>query len=162
MIFYPDRIGEIVGLLPTLGGFEVNFYPAKDSNDVNQYLSLKDQPYPLIIMVLKNPSKYKDRNTFEISREVRFVLAVAEKDRNKLNTDRWNASYKNWLNPLAEKWLEALEVSTISRLHEGFELMEVPNYADASEHNQIDIWDTIVIDCTVSINNNCLKPITWE
>ena len=163
MIIFEERIQELISITPKVGNFTTNFYWAKDMNDVNQYLKLKDQKYPLIILV-RSPEKHKHFGAEEITRDCRFILATAERDVNKLNTTRWESSYKNVLNPLAENFLLALDSSTISRLHEGFKLDRVPNYAEAKAEyrkteNQIDIWDTIVLDCTVSINNNCLKPL---
>lgn len=166
MIIFEERIQEIISLLPAhtegeapnVRTFPVNFYWAKDMKDVNQYLKLKDQKYPLIILV-RSPEKLKNRLSEEVTRDCRFILATAERNIEKLNTERWQSSYKNVLNPLAEKFLEAIETSTISRLHDNFKLDRVPNYVDASPDQMIDIWDTIVIDCTVSINNNCLKPL---
>lgn len=164
MIIFEERIQELISILPQVDGFPINFYWAKDMKDVNLFLSLKGQPYPLIILV-RSPEKLKNPKASEVTRKSRFILATAEHDINKLNTDRWQSSYKKILNPMAEIFLDALEGSTISRLHEGIELDRVPNYAEATyrrgqdQDQQIDIWDTIVIDCTVSINNNCLKPL---
>lgn len=175
MIIFEERIQELISVLPPITegegesakAFPVNFYWAKDIKDVNLYLSKKNQPYPLIILV-RSPEKLKNRVCSEVTRKSRFILATAERDINKLNTERWQSSYKNILNPLADTFLEALESSSISRLHDDLELDRVPNYADVSMQagkdleNQIDIWDTIVLDCTVSINDNCLKPLIWE
>jgi len=121
-------------------------------------MCIRDRPYPLIILV-RSPEKFPNRLSEEVTRKTRFILATAERDIEKLNTTRWQSSYKKILNPLAEMYLEALETSTITRLHDGIELDRVPNYSDAAEDKQIDIWDTIVIDCKLSVNNNCLKPL---
>ena len=162
MIIFEERVQELINILPPISdgtnSFGINFYWAKDLKDVNAYLKVKDQPYPLIILV-RSREKLISRTSEEVTRKCRFIIATAERDVNKLNNDRWQSSYKNVLNPLASLFLDALERSTISRLHDGIELDRVPNYADASKDNQIDIWDTILIDCTVSINNNCLKPL---
>lgn len=165
MIVFEDRIVELVNMLPDHeegdNSFPINFYWAKDQNDVNKYLQQKYQKYPLIILV-RGREQHKYRSANEITRDCRFIIAVAERDISKLNTSRWDSSYKNSLNPVTKRFIEALDVSTISRLHEDFEIERVPNYADADAENQIDIWDTVVLDCTVSINDNCLKPIIWE
>lgn len=166
MIVFEDRIMEIVDLLPGhvegQNSFPINFYWAKDLQDVNQYLSVKkDGKYPLIILV-RGREQHDSRYASEITRKCRFIIACREPDIKKLNTSRWESSYKNTLNPVTKRWLEALTVSSITRLHEGFEIERVPNYADADAENQIDIWDTVVLDCTVSINDNCLKTIKWE
>jgi hypothetical protein len=169
MIIFEERTQELVFVLPpNIRGegvnaisFPINFYWAKDSKEVNQYLKLKDRPYPLIILV-RSPEKLKNRLSEEVTRKCRFILAVSEPNTDLLNTDRWESSYKAVLNPLAENFLYALEASTISRLHDDFGLDRVPNYAEADKNNQIDIWDVVVIDCTVSFNNNCLKPLIWE
>lgn len=166
MIIFEERIQELIGIMPPHQEgektFPIHFYWAKDMKDVNLFLSVKDQPYPLIILV-RSPETIPNRMATEVTRKTRFVLATAERDINKLNTERWQSSYKNTLNPLAESFLDALERSSISRLHEGIQLDRVPNYSEAHQQkdkeNQIDIWDTIVIDCTVSINDNCLKPL---
>jgi len=169
MIIFEERTQELIsilpphkkGVLPNIELFPINFYWAKNSQDVNQYLKVKGQPYPLIILV-RSPEKLPNRLSEEVTRKCRFILAVAEPDTSLLNDARWETSYKDVLNPLAENFLYALESSTISRLHDNIEIDRVPNYADADKNNQIDIWDVIIIDCHLSFNNNCLKPLVWE
>lgn len=165
MIVFEDRIQELIEALPPHiegnNSFPINFYWAKDQQDVAQYMAVKDQPYPLIILV-RGREQHKDRDASEITRKCRWIIATAERDLSKLNTTRWDSSYKNTLNPVTKRWLEALTVSSITRLHEDFDIERVPNYADADAENQIDIWDTVVLDCVVSVNDNCLKPIQWE
>ena len=169
MIIFEERAKELISILPphhvgqepNIELMPINFYWAKDSKEVNQYLKVKDQKYPLIILV-RSPEKIKNRTAEEVTRKCRFILAVSEPDTALLNDARWDSSYKEALNPLAENFLYALESSTISRLHDDIEIDRVPNYANADKNNQIDIWDAIVIDCEVSFNNNCLKPLIWE
>jgi len=160
MIIFEDGIKALIDRIESIDGFAPNFYWAKDANDVNAYLVLKDQPYPVIILQTgKDKSEVKGDGQYnEITRNAKFVLAVRELDASMLNNDRWESSYKNFLNPLLERFLEQLNFSSITRLPNGYSASRVPNYSDASKNAQIDLWDAVELECEIIMNNNCLIP----
>lgn len=157
MIVFEERIQSIVDSLPQIDGFDVNFEWVKDSVDVNRYLALDSQPYPIIFLLTgKEKSVFKYENEYqEINRNCRFILATRELDVSLINSQR--TSYVNVLNPLLEEFLELLDSSNISRMPNGFEQEKVPNYNQGGENGQIDIWDAIVLDVELVINSNCLN-----
>lgn len=160
MIVFEDKISALIDLLPLIDGFKTHFYWGKDGNDVNVFLNNVDQPYPFVF--LTGGIETANQKLSEVSRSCRFILACQEPDQSKMNDVRLLNSYKNILNPLAERMIELFDVSSISRLTNGYKLQRIPNYSESGKNAQIDKWDVIVLECDLVINDNCLKPIVWD
>mgnify|MGYP001482987261 CR=1 FL=1 len=160
MIVFETRIKELVAQLPQIDGFENHFYWGNSGQELNKYLAVESQPYPLIYLTSGYESSQGDFK--EVSRNCTFIIAVREKELDLLNISRLEKSYKTYLNPLADYFIQLLDSSSISRLRNGYKLRRIPNYSEANENSQIDLWDVIELQCEVVLNSNCLKPYTWE
>lgn len=159
MIVFENRIAEIVETLPMINGFKVNYEWVKDAKEVNRYLLLKEQPYPVIFLISGRTNGVRtDDGVFqEVNRDAVFILATRELDTNLINSQRLESSYKNVLNPLTELFINSLENSSISRVTEnGFSVELIPNYENSTKNGQIDIWDAVRLQGDITINNQCL------
>lgn len=159
MIVFENRIAEIVETLPMINGFKVNYEWVKNAKEVNRYLLLKEQPYPVIFLISgKTNGVRTDDGVFqEVNRDAVFILATRELDTNLINSQRLESSYKNILNPLTELFIDSLENSSISRVSQnGFSVELIPNYENSTKNGQIDIWDAVRLQGEITINNQCL------
>lgn len=159
MIIFEDRIEQLINLMPTIEGYKTQFYWGKDGTDLNLFISEnKGKSYPLVYLVT-SPETSKG-NFSEVSRKCKLVLFVQELKVSKLNTYRMLNSYANFLNPMAAYLIEIFDTSSVSRLSDGYKLQRIPNYSESGKNAQIDKLDAIVLDVDLSINDNCLFPLT--
>lgn len=158
MINFENRVEQLINEIPLIQGFKTKFYWGKDGVDLNLFLSeFKEKSYPLIYLVTSQETS--KGNFSEARRRCKFVLFVQELKPSLLNTSRMLKSYADFLNPLAAYFIEALDISSISRLNDGYKLQRVPNYSESGKNAQIDKLDAIVIEVDLSISNNCLIPL---
>lgn len=161
MIVFEDRIGEIVDSLEPINGFSPVFYWGNSAQEVNAFLALDDQKYPLVY--LTSGYEESEGDFKEVERECVFIIATNELDQNKLNLDRMRDNFDKVLNPLAFNLIDVLDSSSISRLPQGYKLKRIANYSDSKSgssskaNTQIDRWDVIELRCRVVINDKCLK-----
>jgi len=160
MIVFEDGIEAIINQMPEMGGFAINFHWG-DQDELNRYIALKGQPYPIVWLVSGNET-HDDRNE-EVTRDCRFIIAVREIQTDKLNDYRLKNSFTNWLNPLTERLIEGLKKSKLTDIPErNYKIEKHPNYSDSGKNKTIDLWDAITIDCKVTMINNCQNTIKWQ
>lgn len=160
MIVFEDGIEELVSQIPAIDGFTPNFHWG-NQDELNRYIALKDQPYPIIWLVSGNEThSTKDG---EITRDCRFIVAVRETEVNKLNDYRLKKSFFNFLNPLSDKLIEGLQKFNITSMpDQNYRLEKHPNYSESGKNKTIDMWDAVTIDCKVTMVDNCIKQIKWQ
>lgn len=167
MIVFEERLGELFDLLPVVTDANDNeFKPTFmwGTQDVlNKYLTLpmEQSKYPLIWLV--NGEDNYDSMKPNIRRETRLVIAMRSDKVDEFNPFIYETDYKMILNPVLDNVLTALQNSTISFFYDReFTVQRLPNYSVNNNGNgMIDIWNAIVLDCSIDINNQCLLPIKF-
>lgn len=170
MIVFEERLAELFDLLPVVTDANSNTYKPMfnwGTQDVlNKYLTLPSQQskYPLIWLV--NGNDLYDTMAKEVRRQnARLVIAMRSDKVDEFNPFIYETDYKMILNPLLENVLTALNGSSISYLYESeYTVKRVPNYSvnDTGEKSgTVDIWNAITLDCSISINDQCLCPIIF-
>lgn len=165
MIVVEERLRDLFKLIPNINGKSI-YYSWGKKEELNRYIIgyNKDnkQPYPLVWLL---PSE-EDHNlsSDKVTKRLSIVLATLETRIELYNAQRYQGSYKTYLNPLTDYVLQALQNSSITRLIEpnSVRVFKEPNYSDREENGTIDKWDAVRIDCEVEFNNNCLKDIKWR
>lgn len=167
MIVFEERLGELFDLLPVVTDVNLNEYkPAFmwGTQDVlNKYLTLQSEQskYPLIWLV--NGEDNYDSMKHNVRRATRLVIAMRSDKVDEFNPFIYETDYKLILNPVLDNVLTALQNSTISYLYDReYNVQRLPNYSvNNNDNGQIDIWNAIVLDCSIDINNQCLRPIKF-
>jgi hypothetical protein len=167
MIVLEERLKELFDLLPEiqiksqLSRKPVFSWGRKE--ELNRYIETeKSDSYPLI-WLLQPQSETHNRLAKRVTQNVILILATLETRKDLFNQQRWQGSYKNVLNPLAEYVIQALENSSITRLQDStnITILKEPNYSDSGKNGTIDEWDALRIECEVEFNDNCLNTIKW-
>lgn len=168
MIVFEERLAELFDLLPKVKGaddVEYKVYFNWGTQDVlNKYLALGGTlNYPLIWLV--NGEDECDNMKHEVRREARLVIAMHSDKVDEFNPTIYKTDYELILNPLLANMITALEGSTISYLYDReYTVKRVPNYSindNGQQNNTVDIWNAIVLDCSIAINDQCLCPIIF-
>lgn len=172
MIIVEEKISSIVEQMPKI---QVNSdYTTRpkfhwgDKHELVKFLELnKDDSYPLIWLLL-GADVHVERGHL-CKRQCEFVLATRETNKDLLNHQRFEKSYKFVLNPLLEYLIDGLKSSSISRVAEDtWTVQRVPDYTESYYKNDndnytIDLWDALKLTISVEFNTNCLNAITsWQ
>ena len=134
-----------------------------DKAELSRYLKLKGgSAYPLI-WLLPSADNYSG-NGKQVDKECVFVVAQRETEQDMYNDERYVNAFATVLNPLTDKLIHGLKVSTISNVDSlEWEITKFPNYAEADKNYTIDLWDAIQLTISVRFNNtsDCLKAIDY-
>lgn len=161
MIIFEDVIQEVVGQMPDILGFQPNFHGG-NKGELNRYLKLKEQPYPLIWLI-PGRETHSIRGRDKMAMECRFVFATRELEHSQLNDYRWRNSFDKVLIPLFERFVEGIQKYNRTMFtSRDISVIKRPNYSEADKHKTIDLWDAIQIDCTIEVNDNCQNQIRWR
>ena len=134
-----------------------------DKAELARYLKLKkDAAYPLV-WLLPSSDDYSG-NGQQVDKDCVFVIATRETREDMYNDERYINAFATILNPLTDKLIHGLDVSTISDLGDReWSITKFPNYVEADKNYTIDLWDAIQLTISVRFNNtsNCLKSIDY-
>ena len=168
MIVVEERLTELFAQLPEIQINPTNlnkpFFSWGKKEELNRYVEKTEENvlYPLIWQL---PTEESYNRLSELT-ETKLILIVATREtRGELyNPQRWEGSFKQVLNPLAEYIIQALENGSTTRIIDidDISIFKEPNYSDNSENGVIDKWDAIRLECNVEFNDNCLKTIKWK
>ena len=167
MIVTEHSIRAIVDTIPTI---QMNANLSRtpsfhwgDKDELMRYLKVKgDSAYPLI-WLLPSSDDYTG-NGQQVDKDCVFVIATRETRKDMYNDERYINAFATILNPLTDRLIHGLKVSTISNVDDlDWGLFKFPNYAEADENYTIDLWDAIQLTISVRFNNtsNCLKAINY-
>ena len=167
MIVFEDGIESIVEQIPSIDGFKPNFHWG-DKDELNRYVTLKKQPYPLIWLLIDREEH--DLKNQEITRKTKFIIATRENKVDRLNDVRLNESFEKVLIPLVNYLIEGVTKSTKTDFPDRkLGIVKHPNYSGYDtgtrtdqKNYTVDIWDAISIDCNIRMNNNCQNTIKWQ
>lgn len=142
-----------------------------DKRELDKYITqVKDSLYPVIWLLPSKEKHSADGRTCQ--KTCYFVIATRESNRDLYNVQRYAKAFAVILNPLLEYLVEGLDTaSTSSIISDGWDVEKFPNYSDADDPDGnkgenkspvIDLWDAIKLTCTIELNNECLKTISWQ
>lgn len=165
MIVAEHRIRDIVSTIPEIR-LNDNFsllpkYHWGDEKELNRWIQeVKEDAYPLI-WLLPSQDDFKG-NGIELEKKCDFIIATRENNEELFNDQRYIYSFDTVLNPLCEKLIHGLKVSTISDLiNQEWSINKYPNYSNANKNGTIDLWDALKLTIKVRFNNNCLNTINY-
>ncbi len=177
MIVFEEALEAIVDTLPPLVDANGTSFPIifdwGTIEVLNKFLLLptNQSKYPLIWL-----SSAKDKNDNRepsVTRRARIIIATRSLNSDEFNRYQYRNDFKEILQPILDNLLFALNVSGISRYDDrDFETERVPNYSvtyrenseDKTKSNQIDIWNAITLDATITFTNNgaCIQQIFYN
>ena len=168
MIIIEDRFEEALSYLPEMYGLNSSstetFKPTfmyGDEQELIMYLKLfseSSEIYPIIWLIQPYKEKHKGKRVYLDN--ISFVLATST-NRNMLNKDRMESTFKKILIPLYDNMMEIFKYCNTIDLAETNNVIKYPGYKniDGDKNRTVAIWDAIKLDLSCSINDNCLKPI---
>ncbi|WP_424493893.1 hypothetical protein [Salinimicrobium sp. GXAS 041] len=163
MIVVEERIYEILNQLPAVDG-DKPVYAWGDLKHLNKWIKLKreaeDPTYPLIYQTSKKETQ--DIRKKLVTTPWEIVIATQNTNTSLTNDERWALSFRNVLNPIAERIAEGFDKSGIINWEGVVDLERFGNFGEGNEHFTVDIWDAITFKATITINNKCLNKIQWK
>lgn len=163
MIVVEQKLSNAFLQLPQIDGFSPIY---KWGNEKHLLIQLKvfadadTTPYPLIYQTSNNSKQISHAN--ECETRLRLVLACQNLDTTLLNENRWAMSYQNILYPLVESIEKIFRGCGIFTWQGEYELTEFPNYGNGEENKTADIWDAVVFETTININDSCINTINFN
>lgn len=162
---------NIRAIIETIPAIRINDSSSKtpsfgwgDKAELSKYLTKKkDAAYPLI-WLLPSSDDYSG-NGQQVDKDCVFVIALRETRQDMYNDERYINAFATTLNPLTDRLIHGLDVSTISDLSDReWSITKFPNYVEADKNYTIDLWDAIQLTISVRFNNtsNCLKAISYD
>lgn len=157
MIVVEKRMAEIISYLPEVKGFKP-YYHFGDNIELNNYIKLANHKvYPLIYQTSYQWNYNRKADNVSLTFDA-FIAVQTEQAR--LNTERWEATYKEILLPTFENLVKAFEQSNIIRSDYNFNMSNHPNYGstdtDSRQAKTIDIIDALRFRFDCTITNNCI------
>lgn len=168
MIVAEHNIKDIVATIPEIRiNDDISSSPSfhwGDEKELARYLLAKDEKevYPLI-WLLPTSDNYKNLGK-ELEKSCEFIIATREISKDMFNDKRYINSFDVVLNPITDRLIHGLKVSTISDIQGlDWEIIKFPNYSKNDKNGTIDLWDALklIIKVRFTNNNNCLKPINY-
>jgi hypothetical protein len=160
MIVTEHRLRDLVNLFPSLliNGNERSIFFGWGTKDEllrtqKEYMS---SIYPLIWLLPTN-EKYNTKTKKTVKNCV-FIISTIEDSKEYLNSDRYIRSFDYVLNPLADRLVECIDKSNVTRLLSEVDILKYPNYSDES----LDSWDALKLEIEVEFNDNCIREIKWQ
>lgn len=160
MIVIEEAVESLVDQIPLIEGFKSNFHWG-GQNELNRYIELKKQPYPLV-WGISQPETHDNNGKFATTR-VKLILATREKNVDRLNDVRLTEMFAKVLFPLADYLIEGFQKSNrISLANEDIGVLKLPNFSEAGENKTIDYWDALELRASIRVSNNCEKTIKFK
>jgi len=162
MIVVESRLNEIFNQLPEIDGFKPVYKWGDEYHLIKQlqlYSDANRSIYPLIYQTSKG-SKQK-KYSKEATTSLTLVLACRNTEVDLTNEQRWEMSYKNILYPLVDNIVFSIIQSGIVVFDGEYDIVEFPNYGNGRLSETTDIWDAITLDCSITLNANCVKTIYY-
>ena len=166
MIVAEHNIRSIIDTIPSIRindelTTKPNFHWG-DDKELARYLEIEaDNAYPLI-WLLPSQDEYEYFGK-EVNKKCDFIIATREANVNLLNDQRFINSFDTVLNPLCDRLIHGLKVSTISDIEQDWKISKFPNYSKADKNGTIDLWDALKLTINVKFTNtnNCLLKIDY-
>lgn len=165
MIVFETKLAELLDTLPLMNvnnnDYKV-FFNWGTEEVLNKYLALPDMQsrYPLIWLA-NSEDTYKTGTNFVRRDNARLILAMHSDKVDYFNPEVFNTDYEVVLNPLLDNVLKALKNSSISRMDLDYKVQRLPNYSVNNNNQTLDVWNALILDCSIELTNNCLQPIKY-
>lgn len=168
MIVVEERLKEVLKDLPLVvtdyDGEPTEFQHRFDwgtKEDLNILLQQEKQVYPLIWLETGFTEDH-DTEADEVSVSVSLKIATYGLDTSLLNQERLNLTFKEILIPTLNNVVKAFKRSNIVNLDgPDFTITKFYNYGTGSSTETTDIWDAIMLDIDLIINNDCIVPVNY-
>ena len=161
MIIFETRLQEIVNLLPVLSDGSKVRYDWGTIDKLNQYLTVIENKskYPLIWLLESKNNRTSKVNSIE--RKATIVIATKSVKPSEFNNYIFKKDFIDNLSIICDNLITAFYKSGISYIKDGaysYEFKE--NYSILDNGNGvIDIWNVIVLEADIVINDKCINQI---
>lgn len=152
MITVEKQVNDVLAQLPTVGGFQPA-YAWGNEDQLNVYLSRNPNAYPLIYQTSKRESIYTTNEP--IQTDWSAVVAVVNDNKDLINDERWQISYKDYLDPLAKNILTAFEYAGFIIVDSRVDIERYPN----EKLESMEVWDALTIRCSLIIEPHPIRTI---
>ena len=171
-IIVEDKLRELFDTLPLINAPVLNgtqdfkaFFEIGNENDVNEFLKLETNKYPLIWLDSEFEVDELDQGS---DADINLILATVTEATGMTNQERIDISFKNVLIPLKENIKKALDRgNTTMIIDRSFTSKKYYNYGTkqavraVERHPVGDVWDALKISVSLRFFNNCLKQINY-
>ena len=132
--------------------------------EVNTYLKLTKEKYPLVWLVYPFEEKFLNKNSnVSYCKGVRLVFSI-NTDISRTTKFRHDTS-KMILESLVDDFLNLMKQSRFTKYLSIDKTVNIaktfyPNYSSTAAQTanaQVDVWDAIAIDCDFVLKNNCIN-----
>jgi len=173
MIVPETLLREIFSQIPDVVYTDVNrgetSIPVKyhwgGQDDLNLYMKQESgNTTPLIWLVQGSKDEMQ---AGDLTRDIKLILAKSSEHKTSMNPIVWDTEFVNFLNPLLENVIKALERSGVTQ-PEGrkYSVYREANYSEYEREGKtktIDHWNVIILECTLLLNENfqCINTINF-
>lgn len=159
MIVIEDAIEGVVEQIPLIDGLQTNFHWG-GQDELNRYISLKKQPYPLVWGISQRETHDID-DKFATSR-IKLLIATRERQLDRLNNVRLKEAFEKLLFPVKDYLVTGFKKSNrIDFASEDISIIKLPNYSEGGKNKTIDYWDALEFNCSIRVSNNCERTIIF-
>lgn len=161
MIIFETRLREIIDLLPVLSDNSKVRYNWGTIDKLNQYLTVTDNKskYPLIWLLKEK--NYRRSKVNKIERKTKLVIATKSVTPNEFNDYIFKKDFIDNLNIICDNLITAFYKSGISYIKDdaySYEFEENFSILD-NGNGVVDIWNVIVFEADIVINDKCINKI---
>tara|TARA_R110002126_G_scaffold129081_1_gene271766 strand:+ start:86 stop:589 length:504 start_codon:yes stop_codon:yes gene_type:complete len=166
MVGVEERLIEMFQYLPSMKYDASNptLFPVVfgfgDDIELNVFLNSKENdssPYPLVWLLYPYKEKHFEH---KVKVENMVLILAVHTDKGMQNPERLKTTYKNILIPLYDNIATLLKKACITNLEWSYDVEKHPNYGSGQESNGVFIWDALRCEFSITITDDCLKPIT--
>lgn len=159
MIVVEERINEILSQMPLVDD-KRPVYAWGDLYHLNKWVERKPDTYPLIYQTSKK--EIQDTAHRRVTTKWEAVIATQNLNKDLFNDERWALSFRNVLNPIAERIKEGFNKCGFVNWDGKVEIERFGNYGDNNQHFTVDIWDAISFKATIEISLFKANDILWQ
>lgn len=152
MITVEKQVNDVLAQLPTVDGFQP-VYAWGNEYQLNAYLARNPNVYPLIYQTSKRESVFT--SSLPMETDWSAVVAVVNKNKDLTNDERWEISYKNYLDPVTQYILTAFEYAGFIIVNNKVEIERYPN----EKLESMEVWDALTIRCQLIIEPQPVRTI---
>lgn len=159
MIVVEERLHEIFSQLPLIDNKQP-VYAWGDLPHLNKWVEKKPDTYPLIYQISKDELQKTQQRRVKTQWDA--VIATQNPNTDLFNDERWALSFRNVLNPIAERIAEGFNKCGFITWNGEVKIKRFGNYGENNEHFTVDIWDAIRFTATIEISVLQANNILWR
>lgn len=162
MIVVEEVLTEIFEQLPEIQGFKPVYKWGNEfhlQKQLELYSKANTSIYPLIYQTSNKSVQKAFEKTCEAT--LKLVLACQNTEVSLTNEERWAMSYKNILYPLVKNIEICFEQCGVIVWDGEYSVQEFPNYGNGKDNFTLDVWDALVVDVKIQLNDGCVGKIKF-